>query len=54
MRVEWKHEDFVCKHAADGSTVTLWDGEAPTGATMPAADDIKVFALVTATEATAE
>ena len=44
VRVEWNHEDFMCKHT--GTTITMWDGEVPQGATMPQASEIKVFALV--------
>lgn len=53
MRVEWNHEDFVCKH--NGEDIILWDSTtSTTGFTMPAASEIKVFALVTDTTALAE
>lgn len=53
MRVEWKHEDFVCKH--DGENITLWDANADFGTNdKPAASEIQVFALVTGTTAKAE
>lgn len=53
VRVEWNHEDFMCMHTTDGDIV-MWDASAtvPTGATMPEAKDIKVFALVTGTSST--
>lgn len=53
MRVEWNHEDFVCKH--NGEDIILWDSTTDTtGITMPAASEIQVFALVTGTTAKAE
>lgn len=57
MRVEWEHdgnhEDFVCKH--NGEDIILWDSTTSTeDFTMPAATEIKVFALVTGTTAKAE
>lgn len=47
VRVEWNHEDYMCKHS--GNDVVLWNTSDvwPDGATQPQASEIKVFALVT-------
>lgn len=53
VRVEWNHEDYMCKHS--GNDVVLWNASDvwPDGATKPQASEIKVFALVTATTSVA-
>lgn len=53
VRVEWNHEDYMCKHS--GNDVVLWNTSDvwPDGATKPQASEIKVFALVTATTSVA-
>lgn len=49
MRVCWKGDDFVCQHGGTNAapTVTLWSGDVPEGAVMPAAGEITVFVRVT-------